>query len=153
VFSHDGVLEIREQFTVDGFTFVRTGYDDVRLVKANAKNVLQIPDKVTYNGREYTVTSVGFIMSSGLFDCTRPITSGYSKNVVIPHTVEYISPRAVTNENSSVNIFYEGTRSEWSKLQPGTKYTARSKIYYFSETRPNASGNYWHYVDGVPTPW
>jgi hypothetical protein len=152
-FSHDGVLEIREQFTVDGFTFVRTGYDEVRLVKANAKNVLQIPDKVTYNGREYTVTSVGFIMSSGLFDCTRAITSGYSKNVVIPHTVEYISPRAVTNENSSVNIFYEGTRSGWSKLQPGTKYTARSKIYCFSETRPNASGNYWHYVDGVPTPW
>jgi hypothetical protein len=26
-------------------------------------------------------------------------------------------------------------------------------LYYYSETTPAESGNYWHYVDGVPTPW
>ncbi|MBO5295050.1 MAG: leucine-rich repeat protein [Clostridia bacterium] len=25
--------------------------------------------------------------------------------------------------------------------------------YYYSEAEPTAKGNYWHYVDGVPTPW
>ncbi len=25
--------------------------------------------------------------------------------------------------------------------------------YYYSETTPTEAGNYWHYVDGVPTPW
>jgi hypothetical protein len=25
--------------------------------------------------------------------------------------------------------------------------------YYYSETEPTEPGNYWHYVDGVPTPW
>ena len=26
-------------------------------------------------------------------------------------------------------------------------------IYYYSETQPTTSGNYWRYVNGVPTAW
>ena len=26
-------------------------------------------------------------------------------------------------------------------------------IYFYSETAPTEPGNYWRYVDGVPTPW
>jgi hypothetical protein len=26
-------------------------------------------------------------------------------------------------------------------------------VYYYVEQQPAESGNYWHYVDGVPTPW
>ena len=26
-------------------------------------------------------------------------------------------------------------------------------IYFYSETPPTQPGNYWRYVDGVPTPW
>ncbi len=25
--------------------------------------------------------------------------------------------------------------------------------YYYSATAPTTSGNYWHYVNGKPTPW
>ncbi len=28
-----------------------------------------------------------------------------------------------------------------------------TNAYMFSETKPTSSGNYWHYVDGIPTPW
>ena len=26
-------------------------------------------------------------------------------------------------------------------------------IYYYSQARPTTEGNYWRYVDGVPTAW
>ena len=25
--------------------------------------------------------------------------------------------------------------------------------YFYSETAPTEEGNFWHYVDGKPTPW
>ena len=28
-----------------------------------------------------------------------------------------------------------------------------SYVYYYSETEPTTTGNYWHYVNGVPTIW
>ena len=32
-------------------------------------------------------------------------------------------------------------------------YKDNATHYYYSEAEPTAKGNYWHYVDGVPTPW
>ena len=29
----------------------------------------------------------------------------------------------------------------------------QKRRYYYSETAPTDSGNYWHYVNGVPTIW
>ncbi|MBQ2734176.1 MAG: hypothetical protein IJF74_08450 [Clostridia bacterium] len=153
-FSSDEILELRDTFTADGMTFALSGSGKVRLVGlANTLETLVIPDKVSYRGVEYTVDSVGYMASSGLFDCTRSITNGYCENVVIPNTVKYISARAISSENVAVNIFFEGTRAEWSNIQPGGNFTAKSKVYYYSDACPTAWGNYWHYVNGVATPW
>ncbi len=153
-YSSSDVIELRETFTVDGNTYALIGYGKVQLVKTGAMpSVFKVPEKVSYNGVEYTVVSIGAIMSSGLFDGSRPIGNGYSKNVILPKSVNYVMPRAITNESNAVNIYYEGTASDWRKVTIATKYLAKSKIYYYNETRPSVSGNYWHYVNGQPTPW
>ena len=153
-FQSDSTVEIREIFEVNGAAYALVGYRQVQLVRLSSSSaVFAIPETVSYNGVEYTVVSVGAIMTSGLFDGSRPVGNGYAKSVILPKTVKYVMPRSVTSENNAVNIFYEGTASKWKAVTIASKYTAKSKIYYYSETRPNASGNYWHYVDGVPTPW
>ena len=29
----------------------------------------------------------------------------------------------------------------------------KATVYFYSEEKPTEPGNYWRYVDGVPTPW
>lgn len=49
------------------------------------------------------------------------------------------------SENSS-----DATASE---LVFGNDAITHATVYYYSEARPSYSGNYWHYVSGVPTVW
>lgn len=60
-------------------------------------------------------------------------------------------------------IYYEGTAAEWAALKAQNNAVSESGtppdpfgeavIYYFSENPPAAAGNFWRYVDGVPTVW
>jgi len=61
-------------------------------------------------------------------------------------------------------IYYHGTQSQWEQIKifgitsGGGLFGANDEIenatiYFYSETEPTQPGNYWHYVDGVPTPW
>jgi hypothetical protein len=56
---------------------------------------------------------------------------------------------------SLTSVYYTGTAETWAGIEIGwndylTYYATR---YYYSETTPTEAGNYWRYVDGVPTPW
>ena len=61
------------------------------------------------------------------------------------------------------NLFFEGTREEWTETKAKFALTGKGNsnkdlldkatIYYYSETAPTSSGNYWHFVDGVATKW
>ena len=49
-----------------------------------------------------------------------------------------------------------GTEKEWNAIdieKDGNLYLIEATRYYYSENKPAAEGNYWHYVDGVPTIW
>ena len=52
-------------------------------------------------------------------------------------------------------VYYGGTASDWSSISIGydNDYLKRATRYYYSKTQPTEVGNYWHYVDGVPTVW
>lgn len=58
------------------------------------------------------------------------------------------------------SVFYEGTKEDWDQI-PLASYgdsdlafiIKSAKRYYFSETQPTDGGNYWRYVNGVPTVW
>jgi hypothetical protein len=53
-------------------------------------------------------------------------------------------------------IYYEGTEVQWSEngLGEGTKELLRyAEILFYSETRPEKNGKYWHCVEGIPEIW
>ena len=51
------------------------------------------------------------------------------------------------------NVNVEYTFSRTGMIRPTDCYGDYATHYFYSETEPTAKGNYWHYVDGVPTPW
>lgn len=53
-------------------------------------------------------------------------------------------------------VYYKGTASEWGNISINSKenpYITDATRYYYSESQPTGSGNYWHYVNGEVTIW
>ena len=40
-----------------------------------------------------------------------------------------------------------------SMFRPVDEFWYNAEKYIYSETEPTIGGNFWHWVDGVPTPW
>lgn len=76
-------------------------------------------------------------------------------SITIPDSVTNIGYFAFDGCNALSEVFYKGTSSEWNRINI---YEYNSNLlsatrYYYRETEPTDSGNYWHYVDGVVTKW
>ena len=105
--------------------------------KGNASEVV-IPD---------CVTSIG---DHAFFECDS-LTS-----IEISSSVTSISYSAFWECSSLRTVFYGGTSSDWSKISiggSGNYYLTDAIRYYYSETPPTTTVNYWHYVNGKPTIW
>ncbi len=52
-------------------------------------------------------------------------------------------------------VYYTGDELEWSavSISEESSILKEATVYFYAETHPTDSGNYWHYIDGVPTPW
>lgn len=55
-------------------------------------------------------------------------------------------------------VYYMGTPSQWSAIMVDTTFNGNVEIlsatvYYYSETQPTTSGNFWHFVDSLPAVW
>lgn len=77
------------------------------------------------------------------------------KSIVIPKSVTSVAYEAFNN-CSLEEVYYGGTEAEWNAINiNGTENDSLQSAtrYYFSEEQPAKSGNFWHYVDGVPTKW
>ena len=93
-----------------------------------------------------SVTSIG---NYAFYDCTS-LTS-----VTIPDSVTSIGDIAFYGCTALKTVYYKGTAADWVKISIGNNnsYITNTKRYYYSESKPTGSGNYWHYVDGKPTVW
>ncbi len=98
-----------------------------------------------------SVTSIG----SWAFSSCSSLTS-----ITIPNSVTSIGDNAFSHCNSLTTIYYNGTAQEWTALKAnigsGNTYLTNATIYYYVENEvdvPTDGGNYWHYVNGVPTKW
>jgi hypothetical protein len=76
--------------------------------------------------------------------------------LIIPDTLRKVDEKAfsVTEEDIKA-IYYEGTPAQWSTIyfNENTPVIPSIQRYYYSETQPTTQGNYWRYVNGVPTAW
>ena len=75
-----------------------------------------------------------------------------SESVIMPKSVLYINKDAFLTTLSIKYIYYKGTQEDWA-LVTRPDFPFESKVYFYSETQPTEAGNYWHYVNDVPTRW
>ena len=88
-----------------------------------------------------SVTSIGD-------DAFRYCTSLTS--VTIPDSVTSIGDNAFLYCDSLNTVYYKGTAAEWSNIvidDYGNSDLTFATRYYYSETEPTTSGNFWHYND------
>lgn len=79
--------------------------------------------------------------------------TGYT-SAIIPVKVKKIDEYVF--DGDAMNIYYEGTETQWNQIDynsSGNYGINDGTIYFYSELEPSESGNYWHYVGGVPTVW
>ena len=76
-------------------------------------------------------------------------------DIVVPKSVTAFGNSAFQNCTALKSFFYCGTAEEWNAIEKNdsTEIISAATVYYYSETQPTASGNYWRYVDDVPTAW
>jgi len=72
--------------------------------------------------------------------------------VILPNSIEHIKLRSFDACTSLKYVFFEGSGSDFEKIKNEADLLDAT-VYFYSETAPTAEGNFWHYVDGEPTPW
>lgn len=107
---------------------------------------------VSYTGKETDLTlpsSITQINGYAFYNCTS------LKSVTIGNGVKSIGKYAFCDCTALKTVYYKGTAADWGKISIGSdnSYITNTKRYYYSESKPTGSGNYWHYVDGKPTVW
>ena len=78
-------------------------------------------------------------------------------SVVIPLSVHSLGDLAFycTENAGSCSLYYKGTLEDWNSIPTlgnGIFYSETTTLYFYNET-PATQGNYWRYVDGIPTVW
>ena len=81
----------------------------------------------------------------------------YLKAVVIGKNVKKIGYNVFNSYMASTApsyVYYNGSESEFAQIKINADdKTLTAPRYYYSEQKPAAEGQYWHYVDGMPVAW
>ncbi len=113
-----------------------TSIENDILMGCDSLTYIRIPENVTYIGQYSFWDSLG-------------ITT-----LELPISLKTISDGAFEGCYSLTTVYYHGTPADWNSISIGGNYYLElATVYYYSETAPTTEGNFWHYVDGVPTVW
>ncbi len=98
---------------------------------------IEIPNSVTSIGKQ------AFAYCDGLV------------SVEIQNGVTSIGDSAFGYCTNLTTVYYTGTAEQWNLISIGSSNESLTNAtrYYYTETAPTEAGNFWHYVDGVPTVW
>ena len=74
--------------------------------------------------------------------------------IVIPKSVTALN-RSAFSGSSITKIYYKGNATEWDNLYKtnNIRLGDGTSVYFYSETDPDETGKFWHYVDGMPVQW
>ena len=76
------------------------------------------------------------------------------ESIVIPASVTSIGSNAFYNCSSLQNIFFYGSSEQWEQITDNYSCLPNDATkYFYSNENPSSEGNFWHYVDNVPTIW
>ena len=76
--------------------------------------------------------------------------------IILSNRLQAIGESAFAGCSSLTKVFYDGTEVEWTNTgvnSTGNAYIQSAIPYYYSSTEPVECGDYWHYVNGLPTIW
>ena len=122
---------------------------DGNLYTINGKILIQYAigkNDVTFDIPD-SVTSIG---SSAFSGCEKLMS------IVMPDSVTSIGGRAFYRCESLTDVYYTGTEAEWTEItiHLENENLTNATRYYYSETEPTESGNFWHYdAEGNVTVW
>lgn len=78
-------------------------------------------------------------------------------SIVIPSGVTLIDQSAFWQRDGVFEtVYYMGTAAQWNDIAIKNENFYLTNVatrYYYSEAQPTEEGNWWHYVNGVPTVW
>lgn len=118
---------------------------------------IQIPDGVRtigYSAFSNCQSLEEVIMPDGLTEiANRTFFHSLIIRLVVPVTVKKIGFGAIRAMlTTETKIYYAGTKEQWEDVVVDEdNEVSAENVYFFSEEQPQSEGNYWHYVDGVPT--
>lgn len=79
------------------------------------------------------------------------------QRITLPVTLTQIAPHAFHLCNNLKSIFWCGTWAQWEAVVANSSEHLQipngAVVYFFTESKPDAGINGWHYVNGVPTVW
>ncbi len=92
-------------------------------------------------------------IDSGVFRSCDSLTT-----ITLPDTLMWVDGNSFKYCKNLATVYYKGTARQWEQIevlgsQNNDCLPETVKRYDYSETQPTEPGNYWHYVDGVATPW
>ena len=79
--------------------------------------------------------------------------------VVVPKTIEQIGGFGSGwnyHLNTSAKLLYKGNKNDWDMIpfiSNDNDALSNLTIYYYSDDEPSSGGNYWHFVNDIPTVW
>ena len=128
------------------------------------KNDKKLEDVVVFSGQyEDNADNARIVIPEGIRElCVNLIYCTNIESLVIGADVEHITVEH-NCYNGKYSVYYLRTKDNkpaidiqmpdesWKPFD--NQFSGDSEHYYYSEAAPTEAGNFWHYVDGVPTPW
>jgi len=73
--------------------------------------------------------------------------------LILPKSIRSLSDLMFREGDSVTCLYYMGSAEDWARVTGGQSERLASLVAFYSETQPQGSGRFWHWVDGIPTLW